>query len=39
MPCSLTFFAERYGFPEAKIIFGKGIFCPFQSVIALLYRT
>ena len=24
------FFVEYYGFSEAKIIFGKSIFCPFQ---------
>ena len=29
MPCSLIFFAEYYGFPEAKIIFWKGYFLPF----------
>ena len=29
MPCSLIFFAEYYGFPEAKIMFWKGYFLPF----------
>ena len=29
MRCSLIFFVEYYGFPEAKIIFWKGYFLPF----------